>query len=78
MLIYQWINHEKDRFYQITVKQNGLNGLVLNYCWGSNTSNRGSTKNIFLCSEEEATKEINKMIKRRKSRGYELITPLIH
>lgn len=75
MLIYKWINHAKNRFYQITVKQNELNGLVLDYRWGSNTSNRRGEKNIFLCSEEEATKTIERMMKRRKSRGYELITP---
>lgn len=75
MLIYQWLNKAKDRFYNITVKSIGSN-IVLNYHWGSCNSNRGGKKNIFLCSEEEAQKTIDKMMKRRKSRGYELIAPL--
>lgn len=78
MLIYKWINRTKDRFYQITIKQNESNGLVLNYHWGSCTTNRSGKKNIVLCSAEEAQKTISQMMKRRKSRGYELITPLIN
>ena len=73
MLTYQWLNRAKDRFYQITVKQNG-NDIILNYDWGSNNSNRGGKKSILLFSQEEVTKIIDKMMKRRKSRGYELIT----
>lgn len=49
---------------------------VLDYHWGSCVSNRAGKKNILLCSEEEAKKTIEQMIKRRKSRGYELITPI--
>jgi predicted DNA-binding WGR domain protein len=75
MLTYQWINRAKDRFYQITVKQNGFTNIVLDYHWGSCNSNRGGQKSISLCSEEEAKKTIEGMMKRRKSRGYELIAP---
>lgn len=76
MLMYKWLNKAKGRFYQIEVKQNGDAGLVLDYHWGSCISNRGGKKNIFVCSEEEAQNTINQMMKRRKSRGYELIAPL--
>lgn len=75
MLTYQWLNRAKDRFYQITVKQNGINNIMLDYHWGSCNSNRGGKKSISLCSEEEAKKTIEGMMKRRKSRGYELVAP---
>jgi predicted DNA-binding WGR domain protein len=75
MLIYQWLNRAKKRFYKIEVKRNDSNELILNYHWGSCVSSRGGKKNIVLCSEEEAQKTINQMMKRRKSRGYELIAP---
>ena len=78
MLTYQWLNKAKDRFYQITVKQNGFTNIVLHYHWGSCNSNRGGNKSIFLCSEEEAKKTIEQMMKRRKRRGYELIAPLMN
>ena len=74
MLIYQWINKTKDRFYKIEVQEDD-NRIRLDYSWGSCNSNRGGKKNIFLCSEEEAQKTIDQMMKRRKSRGYELIAP---
>ncbi len=75
MVIYQWLNRAKERFYKIEVKKNGHDGLVLDYHWGSCISNRGGKKNIFMCSEQEAQKTIEQMMKRRKSRGYELIAP---
>ena len=78
MLTYQWLNRAKDRFYQITVKQNGLTNIILDYHWGSCNSNRGGAKSISLCSEEEAKKTIEQMMKRRKSRGYELVAPLLN
>jgi hypothetical protein len=73
MLIYQWLNRAKERYYKIEVNNDGKN-IILNYDWGSNNSNRGGKKSIFLCSQEEVTKTISKMMKRRKNRGYELIT----
>lgn len=75
MLIYQWLNRSKDRFYKITV-QSGDNGLVLDYHWGSCVSSRGGKKTIRVCSEAEAQTKINAMMKRRKIRGYELIAPI--
>jgi predicted DNA-binding WGR domain protein len=73
MLIYQWLNRAKSRFYKIVVQKDGTN-IVLDYHWGSCNTNRGGKKSILLCSEEEAQSAIDKMMKRRKSRGYELIT----
>jgi len=75
MLIYQWLNKAKERFYKITVQKDGSK-VVLNYHWGSVNTNRGGKKSLLLCSEEEAKKTIDQMIKRRKSRGYELIVSL--
>lgn len=75
MLMYQWLNKAKDRFYKIEVKKNNGEGLILDYHWGSCITKRGGKKNIFVCSEEEAQKTIVNMMKRRKSRGYELIAP---
>lgn len=75
MLTYQWINNTKNRFYQITIKQNEITNIVFNYHWGSCRTNRGGKKSISLCSEEEAQKTIELLMKRRKSRGYELVAP---
>ena len=75
--MYKWLNKAKDRFYQINVLDNGSN-IILDYHWGSCNTNRGGKKSILLCSEEEAQKTINQMMKRRKSRGYELIAPLMN
>lgn len=75
MLIYQWLNKEKARYYRITVEKNGTHDIVLNHRWGSCHSNRGGKKNIFVRTQEEAQGFINKMMKRRKSRGYELTCP---
>lgn len=72
--IYQWLNKEKSRFYSITIQKHETN-LVLNYQWGGCNSNRGGKKSIPAQSLEEAQVYINKMMKRRKSRGYELIAP---
>lgn len=73
--IYEWLNREKSRYYKIVVKPD-VNGIILNHDWGSSNSNRGSKKNIFVQTEEDVQKFIGKMMKRRKSRGYDLITPL--
>lgn len=71
--IYQWLNPIKSRYYTITVKKHGSNNIILNYKWGGCHSNRGGKKSISVQSEEEAQKYINLMMKRRKSRGYQLI-----
>ena len=71
--IYQWLNREKSRYYTIEVKKHGTSNIALNYAWGGCNSNRGGRKNILVQTEEEVKKFIDKMIKRRKSRGYELI-----
>ena len=77
MLIYKWLNTEKNRFYNITMKKDG-DKIVLNHKWGSCVSNRGGKKDILVESETEAKKTIEQMIKRRKSRGYDLIAPKLH
>lgn len=74
MLIYQWHHSKKDRFYKLAIQED-LNQYRLDYSWGSCTSNRGGKKNLFLSSKEEAQKTVILMMKRRKSRGYELLTP---
>lgn len=75
--IYEWLNREKSRYYKIAVKTDA-NGIILNHDWGSCNSNRGGKKNISVQTEEEVQKFIGKMMKRRKSRGYELVAPLIN
>jgi predicted DNA-binding WGR domain protein len=72
---YQWLNPIKSRYYTITVNKHGSNHIILNYKWGGCHSNRGGTKSISVQSEEEAQNYIKSMIKRRKSRGYQLIHP---
>jgi predicted DNA-binding WGR domain protein len=74
--IYEWLNKEKSRYYTITVQKDGTSDIVLNFRWGGCNSNRGGKKNIFVQTEEEVKRYISNMMKRRKSRGYELIAPL--
>lgn len=71
--IYEWLNREKSRYYKIAV-QYMENNIILNHDWGSCVSNRGGTKSLLVQTEEELQKLISKMMKRRKSRGYDLIT----
>lgn len=73
--VYEWLNREKQRFYKITVQRKGIADIVLNYHWGSCNSNRGGNKNLYVREESEAENYIRQMMKRRKSRGYDLITP---
>ena len=73
--IYQWVNREKSRYYTLTMQKDGTNDIVLNYDWGSCNTNRGGKKNVSVSSEEEAAFYINKMMKRRKRRGYDLVAP---
>lgn len=77
MQTYHWLNRAKERFYQITVKQNGITNFRIDYRWGSCNTNRGGRKVVSIPSQEEAKKTIEQMMKRRKSRGYELITPIL-
>lgn len=77
MNIYKWINHEKSRFYTIEIHKHTSSAININYRWGGCNSNRGGKKNILVQTEEEVAKYINQMMKRRKSRGYVLIAPVI-
>ena len=74
MQIYHWMNKTKERFYNITVQKDGTY-TVLNYHWGSCITNRRRKKDLLCETEKEAQEIISKMIKRRKSRGYQLISP---
>lgn len=76
--IYKWLNHEKSRYYTIAVQKTLFNEILLKYSWGGCNSNRGGKKNLLVETEQDAQKFINQMMKRRKSRGYELIAPLIN
>jgi len=70
---YEWLNREKERYYVITIQQDDTNNIMLNYRWGGLNSNRGGKKALYVQTEESAQKIISKMIKRRKSRGYDLL-----
>ena len=73
---YKWLNKEKSRYYTIAIQKTPADEIVLNYTWGGCNSNRGGKKNILVRTEEEVGRYIN-LMKRRRSRGYELITPLM-
>lgn len=74
--IYEWLNHEKARYYKIAI-QLAEDGIVLSHDWGSCNTRRGGHKNLLVQSEDEVQRFISKMMKRRKSRGYELVAPLM-
>ena len=74
---YEWLNKEKSRFYIIDIQKEPTQ-IQLNYSWGSLHTRRGGRKSIRVQSKEEAQQYINNMMKRRKSRGYELIAPRLN
>lgn len=74
MNIFRWLNYEKARYYIVEVQKDGTN-FILNYTWGGCNSNRGGKKNVTVNSFRQAEENIKKLLKRRKSRGYQLITP---
>lgn len=75
---YEWLNKEKSRFYRISIENNEYVGIMLKFRWGGCNSNRGGKKNVCMSSEEEVRVFMAKMMKRRKSRGYELIAPVMN
>lgn len=75
MNVYKWLNHEKSRYYTLTVKKEFQDEITIYHKWGGCNSNRGGNKNLSVKTEEEMQKLIIKMMQRRKSRGYELIAP---
>jgi hypothetical protein len=74
--LYKWLNHEKSRFYTIVVKKDVTNDIILSHTWGGCHSNRGGKKNLLVQTDDEVQAIIDKMMKRRKYRGYDLIAPL--
>jgi predicted DNA-binding WGR domain protein len=75
---YRWLNKEKSRYYTIAIQKRSPGEIILNYSWGGCNSNRGGKKSLLVESHEEVQKYVNLMMKRRKSRGYELIAPIMH
>ena len=73
MMIYNWLNKYKKRFYLIKVQKHG-NSFILDSYWGSCITNRGGKKNVSLSTEQEVINFIDKMMARRKSRGYEFVS----
>lgn len=71
--VYRWLNREKFRYYTIIVHKDMLNDTVLTYSWGGCSSRRGNHKHLTVQTEEEVEEHISAMMKRRKSRGYELM-----
>ena len=76
MKFYKWLNEAKARYYTISVEKNedNENNIVLYHSWGSCITRRGGKKIVSVGSESDVRNVINQMIKRRKSRGYELLT----
>lgn len=75
---YEWFNREKSRYYKIAIKKIAHDEIVLSHDWGSCISNRGGKKDLHVSNDDELNILINSMMKRRKSRGYELISPSIN
>ena len=73
---YEWLNREKNRYYKITVDNFGEMGNIIYYAWGGNNSNRGGRKHVFVPTRDGVQKIISMLMKRRKSRGYELVAPM--
>lgn len=73
MTTFKWINNDKSRYYTINIQHNIKSGISLYYSWGGINSNRGGNKNVSVSTQKEAEHLIEKMVKRRKARGYKLM-----
>lgn len=76
--IYEWLNKEKSRFYKVSIEKDDQKGFALKHSWGGCYSNRVGSKYVAMQTEEDTKRYLAYMVKRRKSRGYELLTPTVH
>jgi predicted DNA-binding WGR domain protein len=73
-LFLQWVNHQKQRYYQVYLGKDMLQDYVLTKSWGSITEGRGRVIHIAYSSYAEAVTEFKKVIRVRKRRGYVLVS----
>ncbi len=66
----EWVHEEKRRYYCAWVQQDLFSDWVLCCRWGSLDSARGGQKTLLCHSKELGATLLQKMEKRRASRGY--------
>lgn len=74
---YYWLNIKKSRYYKIIIQKDMLNDWILTCVWGGINSRLGNYSHLKIDNENEAKIHIDKMMKHRRKRGYELITNFI-
>lgn len=72
---YRWQKGHA-RFYRVIIQKDLLNDWILTCIWGGRSNRLGNFKHITLKSLEHGFQFVDLMMKRRKQRGYELLTPL--
>ncbi len=70
MTLY-WI--AKTKFYQISLEKTLFDETVLRRTWGSIQNNSARSKTHFVTSDDEITKLVAQIHKKRVSRGYRLL-----
>jgi predicted DNA-binding WGR domain protein len=68
--MWQWTNPENGRYYQADLVLDLFGNWSLVLAWGGLGSNRGSMRTTSVPSHEDGLKQIMKIDKRRKQRGY--------
>lgn len=75
-LSMRWKHPEKRRYYHIVLSQDLFGDWVITKAWGGLSKPNGRITHVACTSHEEASKIVHRLIKLRKSRGYELITDM--
>jgi len=70
MMLY-WV--AKTKFYQISLEKTLFDETVLRRTWGSIHNNSTRSKTHFVTSDDDITKLVARIHKRRVSRGYRLL-----
>lgn len=72
MIYYRFENKNKKRYYKIILSRDLFNEWVITKVWGSLNNASGRIVHIHAPSYETSLSMIEKLIKLRKKRGYEL------
>jgi len=71
-LSYRWVHKAKHRYYRIIVSKDLLGDWVVTRVWGGVNQKSGRAIHLPCSSYDDAKRFIDKMMKIRRQRGYEL------
>jgi predicted DNA-binding WGR domain protein len=76
MTICQLRWHTTNRYYTAILQKDLFGDLLLTCAWGGVNSRLGNQKHIHFANQSEARLYLDKLSKRRTSRGYDLTMQL--